>query len=257
MTSQDVQEFVAMAAAISRGTVEGEVLARQAHRMTVRTGTGGVPVIVKLWSLRNLNGLVRRVLRRTKGRAEWKTLRLLRDSSVPVPEVLAYFPLRGAGVRHQEVLVVEDLAPCEPLHKYLHACSKHGDRAEVERVGGEIIRITAGMLRAGVADNDHRIGNFVMREDGRVYRLDFENARLVRAGDRGDDLVGVMIGALVSSHAWITRFKPEQTPRFVAELLEEVRLSDRALERARSAAESEITWLRNRSGFTVSQNLGL
>lgn len=248
--------FIETARALSRGEMEGEVLATRPGRVTVRVDGGERGLVFKLWNLSDPKSVLRRVARRTKGRSEWDALRWLRAGGVAVPEPLAFFPLRGGGVRHHEALVVEDLSPCESLHKLVHSSSKHGRGDEVERLEGALIGLTAAMIGLGVVDNDHRLGNFVVRADGALYRLDFENALRVGRGRRGDERLGVMIGALVSSHAWATRFTPELTPRFVGRLLGEVRLGDRALERARSAADAEISWLCNRSGFTLSNELG-
>lgn len=253
--SDPSQRFIETARALSCGELDGEVLAARPGRVTVRVDGGERGLVFKLWNLSDPKGVLRWVARRTKGRSEWDALRRLRAGGVAVPQPLAFFPLRGGGVRHHEALVVEDLSPCESLHKLVHSSSKHGRGDEVERLEGALIGLTAAMIGLGVADNDHRLGNFVVRADGALYRLDFENASWAGRGRRGEERLGVMIGALVSSHAWATRFTPELTPRFVGRLLDEVRLGDRALERARAAADAEITWLCDRSGFTMSRDL--
>ncbi|MCC5823200.1 MAG: lipopolysaccharide kinase InaA family protein [Phycisphaerales bacterium] len=250
------RRFDETARALSRGDLEGEVLAARPGRVTVRVDDGSPGLVYKLWNLSAPKSVLRRVARRTKGRSEWDALRRLRAAGVAVPEPLAFFRLRGGGVRHHEVLIVEDLSPCESLQKLMHSSSKHGREAEVERLDGEVITLTAAMIGQGVVDNDHRLGNFVVRADGALYRLDFENASRIGRGRRGDERLGVMLGALVSSHAWATRFAPELTPRFVERLLGEIRPGERTLERARSAAAAEISWLCDRSGFTLSNELG-
>mgnify|MGYP003142514402 CR=1 FL=1 len=246
-----------LAESVSRGESEGELLARCPGRVTVRQETESGTVIVKLWRLSDPRSVARRLLRRTKGRSEFESLQHLTALGVPVPDPLFFFQLSGRNIEHHEAMIVKDLAPCEPLHAFLHSCSKHGDSSEVERLNAEVIRITAAMIESGVVDNDHRLGNFVVGSDKAVYRLDFENAAPVGSRWRKDQRLGVMIGALLSSHAWSTRFVPDQTPRFVEQLMSQIHLSSRALDTARKFTAAEITRLADRSGFQLSQDLGL
>lgn len=249
--------YTELARAISRGELECDVLARQPRRVTVRARAGTESLIVKLWNLRDPRGIARRMLRQTKGRGEWTSLRLLEDSGVPVPKAVAFMRLCGAGVRHQEALVVEDLAPCTSLHTHIHALSKQGANTEVDRLGGEALRITAAMIDAGLLDNDHRLGNFVVRSDGSVFRLDFENARVGLRGVRREDALGVMVGALVASHAWATRCRPDDAVRFVERLVREIALPERTRARARDAVAKELQRRQKGTSFNLNANLGL
>lgn len=239
-----LREFTA---SISRGDHPAEQLAERPGRITVRVQAGASPVIVKLWNLHDPRSTVRRLARHTKGRCEWNALGHLHAAGVAVPEPLGLFRLRGAP--HHEALVIEDLVPCETLHSRLHGRSKAGDTAEAARLTEQLIGLTAEMVAAGVYDNDHRLGNFVVREEGRVFRVDFENARRLRPGPRRDRALGVMLGALVSSYAWVVRFEPWLTPGVVEGLLEAVRPDERVLRHARPAAERDLRRVFEGSGF--------
>lgn len=236
--SDDPGVLSQLACSLSRGDRAFHTLARRPGRVTGRTDTASGPLIVKLWNLHDPRSAVRRLARHTKGRCEWNALGHLHRAGVAVPEPLGFFPLRSAA--HHEALVIEDLAPCETLHSRLHGRSKAGDTAEAARLTEQLIGLTAEMVAAGVYDNDHRLANFVVRDDGRVFRIDFENARRLPPGSRRDWALGVMLGALVSSYAWVVRFEPSLTPPFVEGLLEAVRPGERSLRHARKAAAKSL-----------------
>lgn len=247
-------DFKALATAVGQGEVDCHILAHRPRRITARTNTIAGDVIVKLWDLRDARGMMRRGLRRTKGRSEWLSLQALGQAGLPVPRALSYTLIRET--RYQEALIIEDLSPCDTLHRHMHTLSKSGKTQDVHRLEDQILSITSGMIRANLLDNDHRLGNFVVRPDGLVFRLDFENIRAGLTGRRREDALGVMIGSLVSSHVWVTRFAQEHSRLFVTRLLNELRPSSRAVARARRAAAAEIRQLQDRSGFTLLSELG-
>lgn len=253
----DQGAYLDLALAISRGEREDEVLAARARRVTVRAAYGtDQSVIVKLWNLHDFRDTVRRLTGRTKGGQEWAALSRLHPLGVRVPRPLGFFGLRGARARHHQALIVEDLAPCVSLHKHVHMLAHHGNADEIEVFTDRLLRLTRQLIDAGMVDNDHRMENFVIRPDGGVYRVDFENARWLRPGARREEAVGVMLGGLASTYAWATRPDPALARRFTQLALELVRPSDRARDRARVASAEEIARLHTRTGFEMPREIG-
>ena len=219
-----------------------EVLVQRPRRMVARAQTTTGPVIVKLWDLSDIRGSIRSLAGRTKGRAEFLALERLAEHGFPAPGVQSWARLSGhiGAFRFHEVLCMQDISPCTSLAKILHRAAKAGDDETVRALDKRIIMLTRSMIDAGVLDNDHRVGNFLVLADGDLRRIDFENAVLDLGLPARIWYLGVMLGALVSSHGWMCRHRPEYTPRFLASLVEAIAPSDLALMVTRRKVRTEL-----------------
>lgn len=245
-----------LACSLSRGERHGEVLAARTGRVTVRTSDNAGSVIVKLWSLRDAKSIVRRITGRTKGHCEWTALSRLHALGIEVPQPRAFLSLGSGHARHHEALIAEDLAPCISAGKHLHRMVRSGDNAGADTLSDRILDLTRRIIEAGILDTDHRLANFVIREDGMLYRVDFENAKICTAGRRHDKMLGAMLGGLTSSYAWAVRHEPSLALRFMERTLEVLRPNVYARRRARLVAAKDFQSMPKGKDFTLPEDLG-
>lgn len=234
-----------------------EAIVRRPSRLVVRAQSPVGPAILKLWDLSDTRSRIRASLGRSKGRAEYHALTRLAAFPINVPKVYGYLRLGGRGWRYEEALWMQDLGPCVGLDGDLHDSAKAGHSAEVKRIDEQLIVLTKGLINAQVFDNDHRISNLVKSRAGELFRIDFENAQLGAPGPLRAVREGRMIGALVASYTWMTRYDARLAGEFVEFLLDELRPSRSVRRVARRNGESEIRCYAERSGFSLPTDLGL
>jgi 3-deoxy-D-manno-octulosonic acid kinase len=153
-------------------------------------GRGTVAFIhegARRWVLRHYRrgGLVARVLQdaylwtgaqRTRGYAEWRLLRRLREWQLPVPRAIAARYTR-AGLVYRADLITEELPARLTLAQALEA---QGVNAERWRAVGRCV----GRLHArGVRHADLNAHNLVLGEGEEVYVLDFDRGRVLARGE--------------------------------------------------------------------------
>ena len=246
----------ALAVALDQGTGENRPIVDLPMRKVFRAQGPAGPVIVKLWRLSDLKGRLRNLAGRTKGRAEWAVLTHLHGNGIPVPEPIALLDLRGMGLAHHEALVTEDISPCSEASKVMRTLVAEGRSQEVRALGLEIVDITGRMVAAGIQDTDHCIRNFLVREDGRVFRIDFEKALMLRPGFVRDRALARMLGMLLGDHAIRCRKMPEETRIFAAALKTAVGPSEALARAVRRRAQDSLWRHRARTGITVPADLG-
>lgn len=249
------KELVQLVSAHSRGDVPADVLAHRLGRITMRAVLPSGSIVLKLWELSDRISRLRQITKWTKGRQEWQILNKLYASGVSVPTPL-YFLKLSADTPHREALILSDLGDATPLGLYIHHLSKSNNIDAIERLNNTIIDITTHMLKIGITDNDHRLNNFLIGADGRIWRIDFENAahfssRIIRGKASGS-----MLAALIASHAWMCRFTPDETRRFAVGLKDAVRPTQDILVNTRKKALVELQRLEKRSGFKLDMDIG-
>jgi hypothetical protein len=248
-------ELQALAEDIAHGAVEAQVLARRPGRVTVRADSTSGPVIVKLWNLSDARSTVRRLTAHTKGQAEWRSLSLLHGSATAVPEPLAFFRLTRGGPYH-EALVLQDLSPCVDLMHLMHRHTKTGDVGQIRAQGDQIIQLTCALFEAELFDNDHRLANFVERPDGRIYRLDLENAWRPPLYFLQQRARASMLAALLESHIWACRFNPQLSRDFAAALFGVVKPERTLVDQIRKLTLAAVDHRRSKSNFDLPRDLG-
>jgi hypothetical protein len=191
-------------------------------------------LIVKVWMQRGLRYRIRRILGISNAQHEWRIHRYLHASGAPVPIPFAYGAKR-VGRRAFEMVVVEDLGSLTTGLMHLKRCLRDGQEETAKKFEREIIRITVGLVRAGVLDIDHKLNNFGVTDDGSVYRLDIECARRWRG--LPVEVYGKMLGRLIASHAFACQPALERTEAFATNLAYSLDAPRHVLARARAEVE--------------------
>lgn len=237
--------------AIAAGQPCADVIVVRGDRRTLQAVLpDGRAVVIKLWDLRGARGSVRRMLHWTKGRAEWTVGRHLYRLGIPVPNPIAYLTLDSHRCTFHECVVWEHLGDVRPAAVVLHEAAKAADVACLQRVSASVEALTERCLGAGLFDNDHRIGNFLVKCDGSAFRMDFENAAL-RHGGLSYRALGVMLGGLIASYATMVCPRPGTADRFAADLLLRCRVAARARSVVLLRAQAEIDGWSSRTGIAV------
>lgn len=150
-----------------------------------RTGRGAVNVLDRggeTWVLRHYyrGGLVSRFvddhyiwtgLERTRPFREWRLLRRLRHLDLPVPSPVAARVSR-AGLVYRGDIVTRLLPETRPLSALLD------DTAATPGTWAEIGRVLRRFHDHGVQHPDLTAHNILLNADGRIFLVDFDNARL-------------------------------------------------------------------------------
>lgn len=171
----------AVSAALARDRFD--LLAASRHRRSLRIATPDRIVLVKHFRVGSGPHPRREGVKARIGRAaadrEWRALRALHRSGLPVPEPLALG--RGAdGDRLLAMAWVDGI----PLLAALHAATPRGRRELLEALGRELERLHA----TGWAHGDLHPGNLLVCASG-IVLLDWQRARpRASAADRARDL---------------------------------------------------------------------
>ncbi len=242
---------------ISSGKVPCEVLRQKRNDvLTARAWLGdGKSVIVKLWNRPTLRGALRRFTRTNTGYREWECLRRLRQRGARVPEALGYFRLRDTTARHTEALVCVDVGPCSnAIDRVKELLEARGD-GTLNRLEDGLIGITVAMVNGGVIDTDHRLGNFVITEEGDPIRLDFEHGVRVLLPNIQGNLYGIMLGTLIGSYAFVVQPDTNRARYFAQRLAERLGPSRRVLRRACIVVEAMLEGQRRQHGIDTRLEL--
>lgn len=240
------------AQSLSYGTI-----VNRGTRVVIRLDSPRGPAILKLWNLSDVRSRSRRLLGHTKGAAESSVLQFLAHSSVKVPRFFGHLHVPRQGLKYEEILWMQDLGPVVSLGSRLHSASKTRLEAEVRAINQKIVEITKGLIEAEVFDHDHRIANFVEDVTGRVSRIDFENARIGSSKLFRANREGAMLGALLASYAWLSRYNPEFTREFVKDLYRDIEPSLQTRQIADRKVNSEMERYSQRTGFSLHRGIGL
>ncbi len=174
-------------------------------------------LIVKFWLARNFGERCKQLAGLSNGRREWRSHRYLYAQGLALPEPMAYLNW-SAGKARIEAFAAEDLGPTTQALKLLKAAVRLDDAAEVARIEAAVIALTRTMVAAGVTDVDHQLRNIVLTPDGRMFRLDVECAKRWLLGRIPDAALGVMIGRLITSHAYACQPQLNWTEDFARRL---------------------------------------
>ncbi len=253
----NMQQWMELARQVSLGKAMGMDILRERGN-DVRIARAGTPedgsVVVKLWNRPGLRGLIRYLSRSSAARREWTALKKLSESGVPVPEPMAYIPRLTPPAAHTQALITRDLGECGDVLDHLKALIRQGDHEKEQAFCGEIIRVTAVMVRLGLLDTDHRLPNFVVEPTGRPVRLDFElNVRrpLPRLWTRK---YGLMLGTLLGSFVFAVQPDTSRVQSFAARLRTALEPPERVLRVAEKRMLEMLQRQEQETGIKVQMN---
>jgi hypothetical protein len=198
---------------------------------------------------------MRRVSLTGPARRECAVARRLYRAGLPVPQPIAHLVLTGNAGRFTEAHLTSDLGHLTPVMSYAKGLRDSSRNDDLITLEDEIIGVTQSMIRLGVLDIDHSVVNLMVTPAGRLVRIDFEAARVVRFPSLHPGLLGGMIGRLVASYVFTHQPNVERVERFASRLLQRTRPSARALRRARSVIDQALARQRREIGLSTSFSL--
>ncbi|HEX7079937.1 MAG TPA: 3-deoxy-D-manno-octulosonic acid kinase [Gammaproteobacteria bacterium] len=162
---------------------------REGRRLDERTGRGSVLVLDRgdeKWVLRHYRrgGIVARFiddhylwtgLERTRSFREWRLLARLHAAGLPAPRPVAA-RVRREGLIYRADIITAYLPDTRPLSALLH------DGTPVAERWRSIGRMLRAFHDRGVDHPDLTAHNILLGADGRVFLVDFDNARLREPG---------------------------------------------------------------------------
>jgi 3-deoxy-D-manno-octulosonic acid kinase len=113
--------------------------------------------------------------RRTRGFAEWRLLRELKERGLPVPAPIAARYVRH-GLSYRADLITQELRGTRTVAATL--AERHLAPPEWQAIGRTIARFHA----QGVHHADLNANNILMGADGEIYLLDFDRGRIASRG---------------------------------------------------------------------------
>ncbi len=213
----------------------------------------GGSAIVKLWHRPTIKGALRRLTGTNAGFREYRTLRILHDAGVRVPQPLGYVQLQKC--RHTEALVTEDLGDCENALERVHALVRRDRLEALGALDAALIGATASIIDSGIVDVDHRLNNFLIDRDEKPVRIDLEHGMSL-CNPFGARWLGEMLGTLVGSYVFAAQPRLELAESFAARLLERMGpLPRRARRRMGAVAEAMLERQRRTRGIDVRMKL--
>ena len=242
MNSYQLSELRVRAVSACGNTPAGvEELRRRPDSATMRVEMpDGTRLVMKFWDRRGWRATARRLTRTTPSCREWRVMRRLWDRKVSIPRPIARFHLEAPGASFNEVLVMEDLGAVRTVQRCIKDAIAEGKADVVERLESDVIELTRRIVDAGVLDSDHSVMNIVCREDGRVYRLDFEVARLARPVSVRPILMAEMISRLVGTFVFTVQPDGERAARFAVSLAGELGASKSVRRRAKRVVDAML-----------------
>src|SRR5207253_1625066 len=163
---------------------------------------------------------------------EWLMSRHLQRAGVAAPVVMGYAMLARAEVPYTEALISQDLGALTSGPERIKTLLEEGRAAELARFESHLIELTVLMIDNGVLDPDHSVANVALTENGQLIRLDFELARSVLWPAMHHKLLGLMLGRLVISYAFVIQPDMARAEQFGCRLAERVGASPRILAHA-------------------------
>ena len=201
---RSISGYIESARRFSDGDRNGVVVLRERpDSATVRVqGHDQVSVVMKFWDRSGWRAIVRRATRTTPAWREWNALTRLKDFRVPIARPLSRFSLSDRQGRFSDVLVIEDLGEVQTAQTFVKEALVAGRIVEADKIETQVIAITVGMVAANVLDSDHSMINCLCIENGKVFRVDLEVARIVRSVGASRNLQSQMIARLLTSYIY-------------------------------------------------------
>lgn len=236
-------------------TTSVKLLAKRNDRITVRLqATSGIAVVAKLWQVRSLKERLRRRLHGSKGTREYHASRLMYDQGLAVPQVYGFVKGDRFGM-FDECVISEYIENSTGLLQLLHTAINVGDANRVNNLSSQANKLTRKCIAANIVDSDHRLGNFIVDPHDQVYRIDLENARILKFSPP-DRCLCRMLGALITSYAWAARKAPGTGDMLAARLLESCEVDSQLARRVLERAAKETRALAIRTGVPTPFGMG-
>lgn len=155
-----------------------QVLKEGPNRLVFRLAAGGESVVVKAFPMGSLK---QRLLRyRRYGPAECRNLLAAAALGLPVARVLGFGLRRRWGLVRSSMVMLEDLAPRQPIVALLRQSAGNAarQRALLDAAGGVLL----ALYHAGCHNIDFNAGSVLLDESlGDARMIDFQYARFLRA----------------------------------------------------------------------------
>jgi hypothetical protein len=210
-----------------RHHLEGNVISRTETVHTRSGNRGGLlrlplasggSVIVKVWRLRNLKEQLKSFTYLSNGHREWRIHRLIHKAGVHVPEPLIYQRLTIPNFGPCEIMVIEDVGETECGVPHLKRLIATGRDNAITMFEGQMINITAELLKLKILDVDNQLNNFLIDSVNCVFRIDFECAHRRFDLSYRQNEYATMLDRLLRSHLHATYPESERTSRFMLQV---------------------------------------
>jgi hypothetical protein len=197
-----------------------EVLQHDPGRVTLRTVSGGKPVVVKLLAYSCLTGVSYLCRGNNPLKREWTILNDLYGSSIAVPRPLEFRSLhrRGAWFSFRDALAMEYLEGSLTAGKQARSLLDSGRIEELSRLEDEMVVLTKHLLDAGYYDIDHSPHN-MLQNGSSLYRFDFGLARKAIGSWQPIYGHGEMLGHLIAMYTFALQPDVARIPLFAGKLL--------------------------------------
>lgn len=159
-------------------SLDGELVTSSPISNLVRVKVAGqVYYVKKYWSA---GKHLRRVVGRSRVRAEWENLRFFKGLGIPTPRVVAYGEEVGYKVSRRGALVTEEVPDSVDLHSLAIAGSDVlNDRVWINNVIDQLSGYVRTMHQHGFIHNDLKWRNILVRklDDPEIYFIDCPQGR--------------------------------------------------------------------------------
>ena len=238
------------------GAREAEELKRDGtESLVLRLRGGTVSAIVKLWSRPGWRGSLRTLTQTSPKERELRALTALDMAGLPVPKVLGSCRIARSDTPWTEALFIEDLGKCRPAVGHIKTLIRSGRIAALEEFLDQVLALTRKMLACGVIDTDHSFVNIVTTDDEKLYRIDFEIARVARPGRIRNRDLGTILGNLIGTYTFAIQPDVQRAEQFAQKLQDQLAPADAALRIAAQRVHSMLVQQHLRSGIDTQITL--
>lgn len=238
------------------GDADAQLLRTKGGRAVYRAcDHTGRTVIVKVLPMPPFPRKLRQAVRVRRMVHEARLTGLLVAHDVRVPRILGYATLPAQSCGPAYAKVVEDLGPGEDGMAYAKRCIGESDTVRLLDFEQQVIDITARMIELAIFDTDHGIGNFHVTADGRVCRLDLDDARQAWAPALATRLYARMVGRLVATYAFTVQPDITRANDFNHRLSQRLRFAPRVQRKAQAYIRRQLEQQRKRCGIDTHVDL--
>lgn len=144
--------------------------------------------------------------------------RVVHRAGLNTPRPVGFYRLAVPGNGRCEVMVIEDLGTTERALAHLKQLISEAKETAVLAFENSLIEQTVHLIRAGVCDIDHQLNNFLVSEEARVFRTDFECARRFAFGIMPPNESAKMLARFITGHIHAVQPDVERSVRFTERL---------------------------------------